>query len=633
MPARPESPEILIWDCDEPLPAGEWTAILWRSYATGSRPDVFSIPQLIEEHATGLRSRYLELIYELGELRIRGARLVDLLKIRDGFSYWWMTLFAEKCNYSKSPQIDDVIRLMAFEGWARQRTFQKLVLVTSSGPLAESISMWCDRMSVCFERQRIARPQNTSSWLQRLHQLLPHGVRAWLWLFRYLINRWPLRGIGLKEWEATDGTATFCSYLFNLDPEAVRQGRYESRFWTVLPETLGSHGIKTNWLHLYHKDAVIPTARHAAETLRNFNRIGAGLQRHVALDSFLCPRLVMRTLSDWWCLSRVSRGLAGCLSSKRNGNFNFWPLFEEDWRQSMVGTDAMSNLLTLNLLEAAFSGLPTQGFGAYLQENQSWEFALISTWKRLGHGRLNGVPHSTIRFWDLRYYFDPRNYRRQGPAELPMPDKVAYNGSAMKNALIQGGYPQEDLVEVEALRYLHLSKSNHATSCRSKTDRSGLRVLVLGEYLFEKTQRQLRLLEQAAPLMAPGTVFLVKPHPACPIRADAYQDLRLETTTEPISNLLADCDVAYSSPVTSAAVDAYLSGVPVVSMLDSETLNLSPLYGCSGVFFASSPEELAAALSTAMLSPFYIEDRRDFFTIDPKLPRWLNLLQFSATRN
>jgi surface carbohydrate biosynthesis protein (TIGR04326 family) len=90
--------------------------------------------------------------------------------------------------------------------------------------------------------------------------------------------------------------------------------------------------------------------------------------------------------------------------------------------------------------------------------------------------------------------------------------------------------------------------------------------------------------------------------------------------------LLAECDVAYTSSVTSAAVDAYCVGVPVVSVLDPNTLNLSPLRGCEGVLFASTPEELASTLIYATSALSTVREHKNFFTLDSRLPRWRKLL-------
>ena len=161
----------------------------------------------------------------------------------------------------------------------------------------------------------------------------------------------------------------------------------------------------------------------------------------------------------------------------------------------------------------------------------------------------------------------------------------------------------DDLVEVEALRYLHLSDIIVEAASATMSKKGTMRVLVLGDYLFSNTQRQINLLAQAAPSLPVAMIITVKPHPACPIHAVDYPSLCMTVTMEPIAKLLAECDVAYASASTSAAVDAYCAGVPIVTMLDKNTLNLSPLRGFEGVIFAGKPEQLAAGLISAAVAP------------------------------
>ena len=617
---------LLIWDAEGEPPDGEWTPVLWREFVSNVQPDAVSIPALIETNADLLKKRYLAWVYELGEKSIQGKRLVEHLQLRPGFSYWWMTLLAEKCNYSKSKQIDDAIRLMAFDEWATNQSVSRVVLSTSNKPLVECMRLWCTNLGVVFEWQRITKSIAPLSWVKRIYHAAPHTLQALAWLAYYLNDRWPLRGGGLKEWQQTGGRITFFSYLFNLDPDAAKQGCYKSRYWAHLPDTLQQEACKTNWLHLFVKDELSPTAKQAADTIRAFNKTGHGEQQHVTLDTFLSFSVVSRTLRDWCKLLWVGTSLRNKLRTEQGNVLNLWPLFEHDWRKSMFGEFAMSNLLNINLFESALGCLPQQQLGVYLQENQGWELGLIQAWQAAGHNRLIGTPHSTVRFWDLRYFFDPRSYRRSGCLDLPMPNQVTFNGPAVRDAYKNGGYPVDDLVEVEALRYLHLSDTIVEAASATTSKNGTMRVLVLGDYMLSNTQRQMNLLAQAAPSLPAAMIITVKPHPACPIHVVDYPNLCMTVTMEPIAKLLAECDVAYTSATTSAAVDAYCAGVPIVSVLDSNTLNLSPLRGFEGVLFASTPEKLAAALASAAAAPRTRDDRHKLFTLDPELPRWRKLI-------
>jgi len=620
---------LLIWDAEGEPPNGEWTPVLWREFVTSDQPDAVSIPALIESTSDLLKKRYLAWVYNLGETIIQGRCLVEHLQLRPGFSYWWMTLFTEKCNYSKSKQIDDAIRLMAFDEWATNQSISHVVLSTANQSLAECIRLWCKDLDVIFKWQRVAKSQVLLSRVKRIYNAAPHTLQALAWLGRYLIDRWPLRGVGLKEWQQTDGRVSFFSYLFNLVPDASKQSRYQSPYWAHLPDALQQDACKTNWLHLYVKDALLPTSKQAADTIRAFNKTGCGEQNHVTLDTFLSLSVVFCTLRDWCQLLWVGVSLRNKLRTEQGEGLKLWPLFELEWRKSMFGQVAIWNLITLNLFESALECLPQQQRGIYLQENQGWEFGLIQAWQAAGHNRLIGAPHATVRFWDLRYFFDPRSYIRSGSLDLPIPNQVAFNGPASRDAYKNGDYPIEDLVEVEALRYLHVIDTIFDAASATTSKNGTLRVLVLGDFLLSNTQLQMNMLVQAQLSLSENTIITVKPHPACPIRVADYTSLRMTVTMEPITKLLTECDVAYTSAATSAAVDAYCAGVPIVSVLDKNTLNLSPLRGCDGVLFASTPEQLAAALTFVAVAPRTVNDRHKFFTLDPELPRWRKLIMES----
>ena len=83
----------------------------------------------------------------------------------------------------------------------------------------------------------------------------------------------------------------------------------------------------------------------------------------------------------------------------------------------------------------------------------------------------------------------------------------------------------------------------------------------------------------------------VKPHPACKILPSLYPNLHFKITNAPISDLLSESDVAFTSSGTSAALDAYCTAVPVISVLDPNQLNLSPLRGFDDVFFVSNSRD------------------------------------------
>lgn len=617
---------LIVWDSEELPPSCDEVTVLWRGFSGCVTSNSISILSLIEKNAEMLRGRYLAWIYDLGETRIKGRRLVDHLELQPGFSYWWMTLLFEKCNYAKSPHIEDAIRLMAFTDWAIDHSVGDITLVSANQPLANCMNLWCKKMGIAFKWQRQPRCPTYLSLFRRAYKSLPLPLQALVGLIKYVVDHFPLRGVGLREWQKTNGKITFFSYFLNLVPEAMKGGSFESLYWGTLPDALQADGYITNWLHIHINDSALPCATLAAETLKVFNKKGNGKQIHVSLITFLSVTVILKALYDWYRLIWKARYLQNLISGTTSNGLDLWPLFEREWSQSTAGPIAIINMLTFNLFTAALKSLPRQQTGIYLQENQGWEFGLIQAWRAAGHGRLIGAPHSTVRFWDLRYFFDQRSYCRTLNDRFPAPDLVAINGKAATDAYIAGGYPADDLVQVEALRYLHVDRILKKHSTGIPVSKKELRVLVVCDYLLSHTNLQMRLLELAIKHLSSGIIIAIKPHPATPININDYSSLKISIVVDPIHKLIAEFDVVYTSSVTSAAVDAYCAGIPVISILDPNTLNLSPLRGFSDVFFVSSAEELSKVLMSIQTAPPVLKTNKSFFITDNKLPRWLKLL-------
>ena len=143
---------LLVWDA-ESHPIDDYdTLIYWNGFLNIKEDKIFSLPLLVEENAESLRSKYLKLIYEFGKARIGNQSVVEYLQIRQNLSYWWMTLLVEKCNYAKSAQINNIIKLMALEEWLHENSYKKIQLVTLNNELADAISL-LSKVS-CHRRRR-----------------------------------------------------------------------------------------------------------------------------------------------------------------------------------------------------------------------------------------------------------------------------------------------------------------------------------------------------------------------------------------------------------------------------------------------------------------------------------------------
>lgn len=620
--------KLLIWDVEGSPLVGDWTTVLWSDYAKASESNIVSIPAMVEEQADVLRARYLAWIYELGETRIKGKRVIDHLELRPGFSYWWMTLLAQKFNISGTSEVDNVIKAFALENIVSERKPTSILLISNNDKIALTLQGFCQKLRLDFKWDCAKQPAKPRSITRLIYDFLPYPIRALITLLLYFFRSIPL--LCTKQVSTNlNGEISFVDVLVHLDKKAFTTGNFISNYWTTLVDTLSRSNVKTNWFHNYYYQETHPTPVSAQELCGRFSKYSSEIQSHTLIEANLRPVIFIKALKDYLRKNIVSFHLSTVNQYfiPTGSTLDLWPLFQHDWADSLRGPCAIIHCLYISLYEEAFSRIPFQRLGVYIQENQPWEMALIYAWKAAGHGKLIGVPHTTVRFWDLRYFYDSRSYERIGMNPLPIPDVVAVNGPVAKKTYLEGGYPESQIKEVEALRFTHLL--NPITANVPKTSsRNTLNVLVCGDFLSSTNDKMLSWLVIAARSLSSEMRYILKPHPAYPVKLNNFPSLALEITDAPFAELFVDCDVVFTSNITSVAVDAYCSGMPVIQMLDGNTFNMSPLRGLRGGVYVRNPMELTEALRNTHHREHVAAET--YFCLDEELPRWKKLLGLSA---
>lgn len=620
---------VVVWDREEsPLDATD-EVLRWQSYAEDSR--AASIPAYLEHKGERLREKFLAFIHDLGECRVDGKRIIDHLNTGDGFSYWWMTQLAEKSPF-KSPRIYDCLRLMALEEILNDRKPSDLALHTPDLELAQAIGQLCRNLKITFTW--CPGEPSTGGWAWRkCYGAMPFLVQGLISL-RHIVLRWPLRRLKKPLWFSGENAVFLCSYFIHLDPALCRKGIFYSRQWEVLPKYLHDRGRQANWIQHFLFTPTVPDTKTGLRWLRLFNADTSKQGAHAFLDTYLTWEIIARALHSWLQLNLIAWRLRTIkLYFYPEGSVAWlWPFLKRDWLTSLKGPIAMGNCLWVALFDAALKEIPKQETGLYLCENQGWEMAFLHAWRKHGHGRIVGVPHATVPFWHLYYFDDSRTLNSTQQCTKPLPDCLALNGTMARRAFEAQGYRKEQLIDVEALRYLNLlhmttTPASAEHSPQSTTEPGSVTVLILGDMIPMSMHRFLRLVEDAAKLLPSGYRFTFKPHPGMVPDLSKYPCLSTDVTTDALDRILFGYDCVVAANSTSASVDAYVAGLSVIIGLDGAGLNLSPLRGQRGVHFVSTPGELAQALRDAKVTMPAHRDRNEFFFLDRDLPRWQRLLK------
>lgn len=593
--------------------------ILWNGYYKDKDLNTVSILHIIELNSLNYRKKYLEWVYHSNQ------KLNKFFKINKNFSFWSMSLYSEKCNFIKSPEINNAIKLIAFKDWIDSYNIDNIILHTSNKSLLNTFEDWCKRNDIKLTKYLVSNKNfNKRNIKHVLFNKLPKTLQSLLWLLLYLKNRWPQKGVGLSKWKKSDAQITFISYLVNLNYKKIKTGDFESHFWGNLPERLKTLNYKVNWLHIWVESDNLKKSKDVIETLNKVNQKAKDEQVHVTLDSFLNINLVFTSICKWLYIIIQSFRAKRIFFQNQHNQFNLNILQKEDWLKSIYGVEAIKNILFYELLNNAFESLPPQKSCCYLQENQGWEYGLISSWRQNQTGFLYGVPHFTIRFWDLRYYFDKNYFQNKNVENNLRPDKVLINGQIPRKQLIQADYPKEELINVEALRYNYMSDLYFKKPAKNNNN---FKILIIGDYDINDTNHQLRDLSEILKLINLNVTVSFKPHPATNIDDIDVNSLKLLIVYEKLDKLFNENNLILCSSNSSSAIEAYYFNLPLAIYLNQKTLNLSPLKNIFDGSFYSTTSELKKIILKYYYSEHKLQNKINYFHLDKKIPSWLKLFK------
>ena len=615
---------VIVIEESTQVPAG----VIYRWYGHGEYNNCHSLLDYIEDNSERLRYKYLEWISDLGNTRHQERLLTDWLALDETLSYWWMTLIAEKSIW-KTPEIIDTIRLLALEEIIASLAPKQLILMSRDPVLRSSIQQLCQEQRIPFSWCRAVGDNKYPQRRYGKYRRVPPVVLALAMFVRYVRRYWSLRELRTWNFSEQDNAVLFVTRTRYPETPSNDTPMPHSLLWPDLPTLLEDKGIPSNWLEMLIPERHAPSASRLTQQLYCFHQRYSENEAHV----FLGSRFSLRTLAKVFVLYLRLVGIYLRLGGKRmQQNIDnrpwLWQLSIGAWKRSMIGHVAVENLFWFVLFDRVLDDIPPQERGFFLFEGQSWEVAFVAAWKRHGLGELIAVPHSTIRFWDLRCFPDMRDSSERGRYSCPNPDLVAVNGPLARSTLLGAEFPPDRIIECEALRYQHLGVVTRWKPRLREPDQP-MRVLMISDYLQAITETMISMAEEALPDLPSGTQIEIKAHPHSVFDAVAMERLQIKVREEPISQLVQDYDMAIVSSGSSAVVDLYVLGLPVIIFQFDDNLDFSPLKGFADLPTVGTSRELVQALMNTEVPVGQPHDVDDIFFLDPSLNRWNSLLNSS----
>jgi surface carbohydrate biosynthesis protein (TIGR04326 family) len=612
---------LIIWDLKE-TPPEKLNLLHWRGYLSGESYE--SILNLVEENAIFVRSEYLSFIHELGfGIKIREKNLIEHLEISEGLSLWWMTLLAEKSPF-RSDTVQNCLRLIALKKYLIENSFTSIELVTSDSKLQNSISNLCELLKLNF----ISKKPSTY-YLKFLFGSLRKKITFFLYGFYYLLRkiveiRWKL---SKKDITYSNQNSVFLfSYFDNVNFTELKKGNFISSYWNDFPSFLKENDYELNWMHFSILDKK-STLRVEEKYLRKASNSFFFKENHLFVDTFLSFKVLFTSFFRWIGLilkvgklnSRIKKELVS------NNLGWFWPIIEEDWILSIYGVNAIQNLIWVNQFDLALRTIPKQKLGLFLCENQNWERAFVHFWNKYEHGNLIGILHTPLIFWDLRLLESRDLWKKEMELDKPLPDFFALCGKTSVECYKEASQSEYRLLEVESLRYQHLRRKVNTEKdyLDSFKKEKKINALIIGSVMPETTNKMMEALN-SEPDFSNKLNLTVKPHPDNPINILDFTSLDLKLSNEPVEKLLSENTLAISTIYTTASLEAYCAGLKVLTFLDPDELNFSPLKGKKNAEFFNHGNEIKLLIQNLKPSGASSEE---FFFLNPEYPKWKQIIE------
>ena len=99
---------------------------------------------------------------------------------------------------------------------------------------------------------------------------------------------------------------------------------------------------------------------------------------------------------------------------------------------------------------------------------------------------------------------------------MPTPDKILLNGPLQKKVYDSGLRPDVDLIEAEALRFMHLN-DQIIKPAKKTVNGDTFKMLVLGDYLSQNTIEQVNMIKECSMELGRNLEIIFKSHPVSTI--------------------------------------------------------------------------------------------------------------------
>jgi surface carbohydrate biosynthesis protein (TIGR04326 family) len=364
------------------------------------------------------------------------------------------------------------------------------------------------------------------------------------------------------------------TYYPNIDLQEAEKGVFRNRYYAYLQEALEADRKPVTWIAMYMENRSLSFDR-ALEYASSFIKKG---QKIFFLEEFMtlfsrikALGMMMKSCFKFILLEKKIR------EAHVWHGYNFYAIFTDDWYASFCGATGYAGMLYYSAFQRVLGTFKPKKclFGC---EMHAWEKALISAANGAdARPQMQAYQHAGVSRMLLNYFNHPSEFSVCGKYAMPVPDKLLCNGSHPMRHMYASGWPQEKVVGVEAIRFLHLQGHLNRRVVKHKKV-----LLVALSISFQESISILNIVIQTLKEMPDGIRVEVKPHPFLDLDrvlnclAVVKRDFNFDIVAGPLEEYLSEAQIVIAGE-SSVSLEALALGCTVISLNTSEWINMSLL--------------------------------------------------------
>ena len=588
--------------------------ILWNEKS--DKENIISVPTYLDENKKKIRENLLELSHECSIYNINNKSILEHLEIDSDFSYWWFTILGQLEPFANGKSIYDLMKLLCLSDILKKNMNNQIYLNVKNKKNFFIINQVLHHYKIV----NISKSFLFSSILEYFNKLpdiliFLVGLLKFTWL--------SIKKINLNFQKKSEVITEKEIYMFDiLAHYKVESNIFKSGYWSDLKEYLDQKDLNVEWNHIYFKSSKNLKLSDMVSLCSKYDK-KINSNAHSIIDSNISLKDYLKTVKKVFILLIkykiiIKKNSNNIFNTDKNKNkWNYFNVIEPEFQKSIIGLRSFINIYFFILMENKILKIKNKPICFFIQENQPWEYSLNYFWKKHINNKIVGVPHTTIPYFDFRYFFHKKTFGLWGYQPC-LPEIMAINGDDMQLKLNEFNFIPSKLFKVEALRYNYLKNFD----IKRKKINKIKKMLIIGDLVKDITLKHIEFIQKWYYEYKPEVDILFRPHPAAII--NDYKDYSfIKFSNESLLEDINNCDLFCVNNTTSAAADIYAMGLPLITYNELDRINFSPISSSVDHGIVSDIESFNQCFETII----NIESiPKNYFDLNSDIPAWKSLI-------